>query len=141
MNDEGTSTAPGTAAVRHDASLLGEQDLYLFNEGSHLRLQDKLGSHPGVVDGLAGTHFAVWAPNAAAVTVMGDFNGWSKTAHELRARGGSGLWEGFLPGVGAGAAYKYHIRSRYAGYEVDKADPFAVYAEVAPRTGSRVWRL
>jgi 1,4-alpha-glucan branching enzyme len=141
MNDEGTTTSPGAAAVRYDASLLGEQDVYLFNEGSHLRLHEKLGSHAGIVDGVAGVHFAVWAPNAAAVTVMGDFNGWSKTAHELRARGGSGLWEGFLPGVAAGAAYKYHIRSRYAGYEVDKADPFAVYAEVAPRTGSRVWSL
>jgi 1,4-alpha-glucan branching enzyme len=140
MNDQSRTTG-GNAPVRHDVSPLGDQDIYLFNEGSHLRLHDKLGAHPGVVDGVAGVHFAVWAPNARAVAVMGDFNGWSKSAHELRARGASGLWEGFIPGVGAGAAYKYHVASRYDGYEADKADPFAFYAEVPPRTGSRVWSL
>ncbi|MBY0277604.1 1,4-alpha-glucan branching protein GlgB [Candidatus Binatia bacterium] len=137
----GTSTALALAAVRHDASLLGEQDVYLFNEGSHLRLYERLGAHPGVVDGAAGVHFAVWAPNAASVAVMGDWNGWSKTAQQLRVRGASGIWEGFIPGVARGAAYKYHVVSQYGGYEADKADPFAVYAEVAPRTGSRVWTL
>jgi len=142
MNDDHpTVAATPPAPVRHDVSPLGEQDVYLFAEGSHLRLWEKLGSHPGVVDGVAGTHFAVWAPNAASVAVMGDWNGWSKGAQELRPRGGSGIWEGFVPGVGVGAAYKYHVRSRYAGYAADKADPFAVYAEVAPRTGSRVWTL
>ena len=90
---------------------------------------------------MAGVHFAVWAPNAASVAVMGDWNGWSKTAQELRAHGGSGIWQGFVPGVREGAAYKYHVRSRYAGYAADKADPFAVFAEVPPETGSRVWRL
>jgi 1,4-alpha-glucan branching enzyme len=94
-----------------------------------------------VLDGVAGVHFAVWAPNAAAVSVMGDWNGWSKAAQELRTHAGSGVWEGFIPGVVHGAAYKYHVKSRYEGYEVDKADPFAVYAEVSPRTGSRVWNL
>ena len=85
MNDDaegGTGTA--IAAVRHDASLLGEQDVYLFNEGSHLRLHEKLGAHLGTVDGVAGVHFAVWAPNAASVAVMGDWNGWSKSAQMLR---------------------------------------------------------
>ena len=129
------------ATVRYDVSLLGEQDVYLFNEGSHLRLHERLGAHPGVVDGVAGVHFAVWAPNAASVAVMGDWNGWSKDAQPLRARGASGVWEGFLPGVARGAAYKYHVVSRFAGYAADKADPFAFYAEVPPRTGSRVWTL
>jgi 1,4-alpha-glucan branching enzyme len=127
--------------VRHDASLLGEQDVYLFAEGSHVRLHEKLGAHPGRVDGVDGVHFAVWAPNAASVAVMGDWNGWSKDAQPLAPRGQTGIWEGFLPGVREGAAYKYHVRSRLAGYAADKADPFAVYAEVPPRTGSRVWRL
>ena len=143
MNDDDGRGGTGTAivAVRHDASLLGEQDVYLFNEGSHLRLYEKLGAHAGTVDGVAGVHFAVWAPNAASVAVMGDWNGWSKTAQQLRVRGASGVWEGFIPGIARGAAYKYHVVSRYDGYEADKADPFAVYAEIAPRTGSRVWTL
>ena len=143
MNDDDGRGGTGTAivAVRHDASLLGEQDVYLFNEGSHLRLYEKLGAHAGTVDGVAGVHFAVWAPNAASVAVMGDWNGWSKTAQQLRVRGASGVWEGFIPGIARGAAYKYHVVSRYGGYEADKADPFAVYAEIAPRTGSRVWTL
>jgi len=142
MNDEDSSGAPvPLAAVRHDASLLGAQDVYLFAEGSHLELYEKLGSHPGVVDGVAGVHFAVWAPNAASVAVMGDWNGWSKTAQELRPHAESGIWQGFLPGVREGAAYKYHVRSRLDGYAADKADPFAVYAEVPPRTGSCVWTL
>ena len=143
MNDDDGRGGTGTAivAVRHDASLLGEQDVYLFNEGSHLRLYEKLGAHAGTVDGVAGVHFAVWAPNAASVAVMGDWNGWSKSAQPLRVRGASGVWEGFIPDIARGAAYKYHVVSRYGGYEADKADPFAVYAEIAPRTGSRVWTL
>ncbi len=80
-------------------------------------------------------------PSAARVTVIGDFNGWNKTSHPLRARGTSGIWEGFVPGVVAGATYKYHVASRVDGYSADKADPVAVYAEKPPRTGSRVWRL
>jgi 1,4-alpha-glucan branching enzyme len=142
MNDDaGAGAGPTIVPVRHDASLLGEQDIYLFNEGSHLRLYERLGAHPGMVDGEAGVHFAVWAPNAASVAVMGDWNGWSKSAQPLHARGQSGLWEGFIPGVARGAAYKFHVVSRHGGYEADKADPFAIYAEVAPRTGSRVWTL
>ena len=120
-------------------SLLSEEDLYLFNEGTHNRIQDKLGSHPMTVDGVAGTMFSVWAPNAEAVHVTGDFNGWSKTAHPLAVREKSGIWEGFLPGVGKGACYKYHVASKYAMYRADKADPFALYSEVPPRTGSVVW--
>ena len=118
-------------------SLLGEQDLYLFNEGTHYRLYEHLGSHPD----RDGTWFAVWAPNAERVTVMGDWNGWDKAANPLALRGDSGIWEGFLPGVRPGAHYKYHVVSRFNGYRADKADPFAFHAEVAPAQASVVWEL
>ena len=126
-------------AVATAFSLLTDHDLHLFNEGTHYRLYDKLGAHVVTVDGASGTYFAVWAPNARAVFVMGDWNGWDKYRHPLAHRGASGIWEGFVPGVGDGAVYKYHVESRYHDHRVDKADPFAFYAEVAPHTGSRVW--
>ncbi len=122
-------------------SALSDQDLYLFNEGSHLRLYEKLGSHPTIVDGRPGTRFAVWAPNAEFVSAVGDWNGWNRDAHPLHPRGHSGIWEAFVPDVGLGAVYKFHIRSRAGGYRVDKADPFAVRAELPPRTASVVWNL
>jgi 1,4-alpha-glucan branching enzyme len=131
----------GAKARAAHATLLTEDDLYLFNEGSHFRLHDKLGAHPLTVEDKAGTYFAVWAPGAEQVHVFGDFNHWSKGTHLLRPRGQSGIWEAFLPGVGKGTHYKYHVVSRYGGYNVDKADPFAVYAEVPPQTGSVVWDL
>src|SRR5215470_17280542 len=93
--------------------LLGEQDLFLFNEGTHVRLYEKLGAHPLTVDGEAGTYFAVWAPNADQVSVMGAFNTWDKTSHALVPKGQSGVWERFFPGVHAGTIYKYHIVSHY----------------------------
>src|SRR5579864_7226274 len=111
-------------------SQLTDQDLYLFNEGSHTRLYEKLGAHPCTENGVQGTSFAVWTPGAKQVFVIGDFNGWNKQSHPLQPRGRSGIWEGFLPGIGHGAHYKYHIISRYGGYRVDKADPFGVYQEV-----------
>jgi 1,4-alpha-glucan branching enzyme len=120
--------------------LLSEDDLYLFNEGSHSRLHRKLGAHLLEYDGDDGTAFGVWAPNAESVSVIGDFNGWRPGADPLRAVGGSGIWDGFVPGVERGARYKYHIRSRYNGYVVDKADPFARYAEAPPSTASIVWQ-
>jgi len=123
------------------SSALTDQDLYLFNEGSHLRLYDKLGAHPGEVGGVRGTRFAVWAPNAEAVSVAGDWNGWNRDRDALRPRGSSGIWEGFVAGVGPGAVYKYHLRSRHRGYRVDKADPFAFRHEVPPRTASVVCEL
>ena len=122
-------------------SLLTDHDLYLFNEGSHLKLYERLGSHTRVVDGTEGTNFAVWAPDAEKVYVMGAFNGWNKTSHPLYPRGQSGIWEGFVPQVGQGDAYKYHVESRYHGYKVDKADPFAFHAETPPHTASIVWNL
>ena len=122
-------------------TLLTEQDLYLFNEGSHFRLHEKLGSHVISKEGLEGTYFAVWAPDAEKVFVMGDFNNWSKESHSLQPRDRSGIWEGFIPGVSKGARYKYHIVSRYRGYRADKADPFAVYNDPPPETVSIVWDL
>ncbi|HEX9015880.1 MAG TPA: alpha-amylase family glycosyl hydrolase, partial [Chloroflexota bacterium] len=124
-----------------NVSLLTDDDLYLFNEGSHLRLYDKLGAHPMVVEGAEGTYFAVWAPNAERVSVVGDFNGWNGSSTPLRPRGQSGIWEGFVPGVRKGEIYKYLIASRHAGYRVEKTDPFASFNEVAPRTASVVWDL
>jgi len=127
--------------VRYDLTLLTDDDLHLFNEGSHFRLCDKLGAHVRTVDGVAGASFAVWAPNAEAVFLIGDFNGWNKQEMPLRPQGSSGIWQGFLPGIGKGACYKYHIVSRHRGYRVDKADPFAIHAESPPKTGSVVWDL
>ena len=128
-------------SVSFGASLLTQDDLYLFNEGSHYRLYNKLGAHPLTADGTTGTYFAVWAPNAAEVSVMGEFNHWDKASHALRPRGDSGIWEGFITGVGRGTVYKYHLISRYQGYQVDKTDPLAFYNEVPPRTASIVWDL
>jgi 1,4-alpha-glucan branching enzyme len=131
----------GRARVRYDISLLTDDDLYLFNEGNHYRLYEKLGAHPISKDGVEGTYFAVWAPDAEQVSVIGDFNGWVKGRHQLRSKGQSGIWEGFIPGAGKGANYKYHVASRYLGYRADKADPFAFHSEIPSRTGSRVWDL
>jgi 1,4-alpha-glucan branching enzyme len=125
--------------VRHDVSLLTDDDIFLFNEGTHARLYERLGAHPMKAGGEAGTHFAVWAPNAESVSVMGDFNGWNREADPLRPRASSGIWEGFVPGVGSGAVYKFHIVARGTGYRVDKGDPFAAWWEVPPKTASVVW--
>jgi 1,4-alpha-glucan branching enzyme len=130
-----------TPAVRHDVSVLSDDDLFLFNEGSHYRLYEKLGARPTVVDGVAGTHFAVWAPNAQQVCVVGEFNGWNKSSHPLSPKGQSGIWEGFIPGVGKGTIYKYYLVSHHRGYRVEKADPFAFHAETPPRTASITWDL
>jgi 1,4-alpha-glucan branching enzyme len=125
-------------SLRHDRTRLTDTDFYLFNEGNHFGLYEKLGAHPAVLDGEAGTFFALWAPNAERVFVMGEFNGWNKASHPLHSRAQSGIWECFVPGLAVGAVYKYHIVSRHEGYRVDKADPFAFRAETPPRTGSIV---
>ncbi|MEN8614644.1 1,4-alpha-glucan branching protein GlgB [Dehalogenimonas sp. THU2] len=122
--------------VYYDVSLLSDDDLYLFNEGSHYTLYNKLGSHATKRKGVKGYYFAVWAPNAAELTVVGDFNEWNTTSHPLRPKGSSGIWEGFLPGISSGSLYKYHIVSRRDHYTVDKADPLAFAAETAPHTAS-----
>ena len=132
---------PAPPAVPPPAELLTPQDLYLFNEGSHLRLYDRLGAHPAHHQGKKGTWFSVWAPGADYVSLIGDFNGWDKGKNPLRPRDSSGIWTGFLPGVSHGAHYKYHVASRYNGYKADKADPVGFYHEVPPKTASVVWDL
>jgi len=128
--------------VLYDANPLTDHDIRLFREGSNFRLYEKLGSHITTINNIQGTFFAVWAPNAKYVSAIGDFNRWDLKSHPLRPRyDGSGIWEGFIPGVREGALYKYHITSRYDNYEVDKADPFAFYGELAPETASLVWDL
>ncbi len=122
-------------------SLLTDDDIYLFNEGSHFRLYEKLGAQPVVAKGRKGYHFAVWAPDALKVSVTGEFNQWDKGAHPLQPRAQSGIWEGFIPEVMKGAIYKFHIVSRFNDYRVDKADPFAICSEIPPRTGSIAWDL
>jgi 1,4-alpha-glucan branching enzyme len=118
-------------------SSLSDQDLYLFGEGTHRRMHEKLGAHP--VEG--GTAFAVWAPNARAVSVIGGFNAWDPAAHPLEPVATSGIWECVVPGAATGDVYKFHIDSSVGGHRVDKADPFAVRSEIPPRTGSVVWDL
>jgi len=128
--------------VLYSGSLLTDHDIYLLKEGNHFRLFEKLGSHVITVSGQKGVHFAVWAPNAEKVSVIGDFNGWDRDTHPLKVREDeSGIWEGFITGLGHGTVYKYHIASRYNGYEVDKGDPFAFKWEVPPKTASIVWDL
>ena len=123
------------------SALITSDDIYLFNEGSHFRLFEKLGAHRLVENGREGMHFAVWAPNAQRVTVMGDFNGWNKYTNDLHPLQSSGIWTGFVPDVPYGTRYKYHIESRHLGYRVDKTDPLAFYREVPPATASIAWNL
>jgi alpha-1,4-glucan:alpha-1,4-glucan 6-glycosyltransferase len=117
---------------------LTTDDLYLFNEGRHSQLHDKLGAHPTTWRGRRGTAFAVWAPDAARVSVVGPWNGWRAEADPLEPVASSGIWDGFVADVGPGELYKFHVESRHGGYRVDKADPFAFSAELPPRTASIV---
>ncbi len=128
--------------VLTDFSLLTDHDIYLYKEGSHFRLYEKLGAHLVERDGVRGTFFAVWAPNAARVSVVGDFNSWDPKRHSLVPRqDGSGIWEGFVPRIGKGSLYKYHIVSNHRHYTVNKGDPFAFFWESPPNTASVVWDL
>jgi 1,4-alpha-glucan branching enzyme len=121
-------------------SLMTQQDVELFKAGKHYRLYNMLGSHLLELEGVKGTFFAVWAPNAKAVSVIGDFNGWNKASHQLFVRlDGSGIWEGFIPGVQKGTIYKYFIHSHEYDQQLEKGDPFALYWETPPRTASVVW--
>jgi 1,4-alpha-glucan branching enzyme len=133
------SEEPSAATRAMMTSILSEDDIYLFNQGTHYRLYDKFGAQPVTIDGVAGTYFAVWAPNAEYVAVIGDWNNWDAGANPLRQRGFSGVWEGFIPHVSKGMRYKFHIASRYYGYREDKTDPFGSYFEVAPQTAAIVW--
>jgi 1,4-alpha-glucan branching enzyme len=120
---------------------LSNDDLYLLAQGRHYRAYEKMGAHLSAVTGQRGVHFAVWAPNAKRVTVIGDFNGWNPQSNVLASHGVEGVWEGFIPNVDAGARYKYHITSQYRDYAVDKADPYGFAAELRPRTASLVCDL
>ncbi|MER3374180.1 MAG: 1,4-alpha-glucan branching protein GlgB [Allomuricauda sp.] len=121
-------------------SLFTEFDINLFKAGKHFRLYDKLGSHLTEVDGVKGTYFAVWAPSAKSVSVIGDFNYWNAGEHELNVRwDASGIWEGFIPGVDKGTKYKYKIQSHNNGIWTEKADPFGRFCEQPPNTASLVW--
>ena len=130
-----------STGVRGDVTLLGSTDLHLFNEGRHYRAYNKLGAHVMDAGDERGVCFAVWAPNARQVSVIGSFNRWDAEAHSLLPRGHSGVWEGFIPGVNKGELYKFHIVSNFNGYVVDKADPFGLLHEKPPRTASVVWDL
>lgn len=122
-------------------SLFTDYDIYLFKSGTHFRVYEKLGSHITEVDGQKGVYFAVWAPNAQDVSVIGDFNSWNTQEHVLTSRwDGSGIWEGFIPGLGKGDLYKYHIHSNN-GRHLEKADPYALSCEVPPKTASVIWDL
>ncbi|SET28456.1 1,4-alpha-glucan branching protein GlgB [[Clostridium] polysaccharolyticum] len=120
--------------------VIGEMDRYLFGEGNHYEIYKKLGAHPMIIDGVSGTYFAVWAPNARAVSVVGNFNMWDSRLHPMRILGVSGIYELFIPGVGEDAVYKYFIRTR-DGKELFKSDPYGNYAEVRPDNASKVTDL
>src|SRR6266850_3015472 len=129
-----TAEAPTPAMTGHD--------LYLFREGTHSRLYEKLGAHLTEVDGRVATRFSVWAPNAQSVAVVGDFNGWDPRAHPMKQAGdSSGIWQATAPEAKQGSVYKFHIVSDNGNFRVDKADPYALRCETPPRTGSVVWDL
>lgn len=133
------ATTKSKADEHESFSLLTDFDIHLFKSGKHFKLYEKLGAHLATFKGQQGTYFAVWAPNARAVSVIGNFNHWNSNDHKLTPRWDeSGIWEGFIAGVGQGEAYKYAIHSNTGDY-LEKADPFAFYTEIAPRTASIVW--
>ena len=120
---------------------VSEFDLHLLAEGRHFRTWEKLGAHQTEWQGVQGVYFAIWAPNAERVSVMGDFNNWNTSSHPMQLRPEAGVWECFVPGIGEGALYKYHIVSRFQGFEADKADPYGFAAELRPQTASKVYEL
>ncbi len=121
--------------------MLSEYDLHLFNEGTLHRAHEKLGAHRRDVDGVSGVHFAVWAPNAKEVSVIGDFNGWNPAAHPMRGLGVSGIWETFVPKVGDGERYKFEVTSRADGARLQKTDPYGTFFESDASGAAIVWSL
>ncbi len=121
-------------------SLFSDFDINLFKSGKHYRLYEKFGSHPLTLNGIEGTYFAVWAPSAKQVSVIGDFNYWNGEDYKLNVRwDASGIWEGFIPHAGKGSIYKYKIYSNHNNYVSEKADPYAKRCEHPPKTASIVW--
>ncbi len=127
--------------ARYDISLLDDLTVHLFNEGTLDHAHNILGARPHVVDGIAGTYFSVWAPNAESVAVVGDFNAWDRTRHPMRRHGQSGIWEIFIADVTTGALYKYHVIGRGGSYRMDKSDPYGYRHQQAPNNASIVWTL
>jgi 1,4-alpha-glucan branching enzyme len=139
-------TFEGDTEIFHDAyafreSFLGEMDLYLLREGNHLQSYKKMGAHLREVNGIKGVNFAVWAPNAQRISVIGNFNHWDERVHPMQMIGDSGIWELFIPGVEAGAVYRYDLLSRFNGYRAKKTDPYGFYAERRPQNASIVFDL
>ena len=126
----------------YEISLFTAQDIYLFKQGNHFRLYEKFGAHSMNVNGIEGTYFSIWVPNAEYVSVIGNFNDWDKKAHPLKQReDASGVWEGFMGGVGKGEAYKYYVVSKQHGYKADKSDPYGFFWELSPQTATITWDL
>jgi len=121
--------------------ILTDYDLHLIGEGSHYNKYEKLGAHVTELNGTSGVHFAVWAPNATSVSVVGDFNRWDNRRHPMRSLGLSGIWEIFVPDVGKGDVYKFYIKSRYNNYEAEKSDPYGFYFEYRPKSASIVYDI
>jgi len=144
----GAAYPSGATTEYHDSygfiPTLGELDLYLFNQGNHHLAYEKLGAHPMVMDFMGtkvdGIAFAVWAPNAKRVSVIGDFNHWDGRAHVMRSLGNSGVWEIFVPGLGLNQNYKYEVKTQDDSL-MEKSDPFAFYAEIRPKTASKIYDI
>ena len=122
-------------------SLISDFDEYLLAEGTHLHSYEQLGAHIRELNGRTGVLFAVWAPSAQRVSVVGDFNQWDGRRHPMRFHGGSGIWEIFIPGLGEGTLYKYEVKTNYQGYMVNKSDPVGFFSEMRPNTASIVWDI
>jgi 1,4-alpha-glucan branching enzyme len=135
------TTASGAVEVFNDSysflPTLSETDLYLFNKGDHHRIYEKLGAHYAEVNGVGGVQFAVWAPTARSVSVIGNFNSWDRRKHAMRILGASGIWEIFIPGLPEGELYKFHVKTQH-GFVLDKADPYGFEMELRPKTASKV---
>ena len=127
--------------IYHDITRFSDMDIYLFGEGTHVKLYEKLGAHVMQREGKSGVYFSVWAPNAAAVSVAGDFNGYDINAHHLKKIENIGIWEGFIEGVEQGSSYKYHIFTNEPNANPLKSDPFAFFSEVAPNSASIVYEI
>ena len=131
----------GETELFHDSysfmPTLTDFDIYLFNAGDHLKIYEKLGAHYTEVNSVGGVQFAVWAPGARSVSVIGNFNGWDRRSHAMRVLGSSGIWEIFIPGLMEGELYKFQVKTQ-SGFVMDKADPYGVEMELRPRTASKV---